>query len=175
MLDQALVLPRGLEQQLALVRVVGARFLHVDVLACRAAKDRSRGMPVVAGGNHKDIDILPLEDATKVSYRLNPSSQALRSRFRPLAVHVTAGGTAACFGAAACFAVADGAAGGAAACFGTAACFAAADDVDGAAGGAAAFFEEAACCGAAAVDGGTLASCAVSETSKSDHAPLAFH
>src|SRR5215813_14000778 len=65
-LHASLMLASGLHQQFALARVVAARLLDVDVFAGRAAEDGGGSVPVIAGGNDEDIDLLVVEDAAEI-------------------------------------------------------------------------------------------------------------
>ena len=62
-LDDPVVLPRGLDGDPALVDVVAARLLDVDVLARLAGPDRHQGVPVVRRGDRDRVDRLVLEHA----------------------------------------------------------------------------------------------------------------
>src|ERR1700676_5075187 len=55
-LNDAIVLAGGSDRQLALARIVAARFLDVNVLAGPRSEDRRRSVPVVGRGDHERID-----------------------------------------------------------------------------------------------------------------------
>ncbi len=55
-LHDALVFIDGLQQQFALVRILAARLLDINVLACRHGQNRHRGMPMIRGGDGHNIE-----------------------------------------------------------------------------------------------------------------------
>src|SRR5690242_2214666 len=66
-LDDALMLALRLDEQLALMRVVPARFLHVDVLAGLHGQQRRRRVPVVGRGDHQGVHGLVLERFAEIA------------------------------------------------------------------------------------------------------------
>ena len=65
-LDDAVVLPGGLDHPPAFAHVVADRLLDVDVLAGLACPDRRQRVPVVGGGDRDGVDRLVVEHAPDV-------------------------------------------------------------------------------------------------------------
>ena len=65
-LDDSVVLPRGLDGDAAFVHVVAARFFDVHVLARLAGPDRDQGVPVIGSGDRDGVDRLVFEHPADV-------------------------------------------------------------------------------------------------------------
>jgi len=65
-LDQAVVLPRGVDHLAAFPDVVREGLLHIDVLAGLAGPDRAQAVPVVHRGVGHRVDVLPVEQTPHV-------------------------------------------------------------------------------------------------------------
>ena len=85
-LDDPVVLPRGLDGDAAFVDVVAARLLDVDVLARLAAPDGDQRVPVVRRGDRDRVEVLVVEGAADVLDRLGRAAAALGDRLDVLRV-----------------------------------------------------------------------------------------
>ena len=87
-----LCLRAACDQQLAFARIVAARLLDIDVLAGGAGQDGRRGVPVVAGGDDQDVDVLVVEDPAKIGDGLGSAAvdlaNAARRGLHPAAIDV---------------------------------------------------------------------------------------
>ena len=75
-LNNALILPRGLDHPTALDHVMARGLFHVNVFTRLTGQDRQQAVPVVRGGHGHDVDGLVIQQPAKVL--LGPGA------FRPL-------------------------------------------------------------------------------------------
>ena len=65
-LHDALVLARRFNHQPAFAKIMGARFLDIDVLARLAGQDRGRRVPMIRSGDDDGIDRLILQHLPQI-------------------------------------------------------------------------------------------------------------
>ena len=75
-LHDALVATRGFDHQPALAQVVRRRFFDVDVLAGVAGENGRGRVPMIGGGDEHGVDVLVLQDASKVADLLGRAALA---------------------------------------------------------------------------------------------------